>query len=362
MLFMALRGIDGDVGLFSATFPDSQRNPPWSEAAKIPDRGSLAGPAMAVFQDQLFMAWRGILSPEGDSDRRLFYAINDGTGWSPQTPLSDRASNYGPALATFRDKLYMAWRGSSDDQRLFWATFPEPTRNPPWSEQHPLDDRGSRAGPSLAVLGDQLFMAWRGVEGDQKTLFWSTFDGQSWSDQHPLPGRASLDGPSLAVLGRRLHMFWRGGFGIDESDQRVFFSFFQGGTGENAWSPPQLIQTPSGVLASSSRPGVAAFINRLFIASVGSATSVIIGNPDPGGDPIHVGAGPPDFRIFYTTFDGANASFPTFTNIGTSLQPALCVFTKVTNSLRQYLNGFDLSNGIRSIVPGVSSVRSMMGL
>ena len=55
------------------------------------------------------MAWRGILSLEGDSDRRLFDATNGGTGWSPHTPLSDRVSNYGPALATFRDNC--TWHG-----------------------------------------------------------------------------------------------------------------------------------------------------------------------------------------------------------------------------------------------------------
>jgi hypothetical protein len=360
MLFMAHRGIDDDQRLFSLTFPDLQRNPPWSDEEPIPDRGSLVGPAMAVFQGQLFMAWRGIIGD--DSDRRLFFATNDGTGWSPQTVLGDRGSNYGPALAAFRDKLYMAWRGVEDDQRLFWATFPDPTKNPPWSDQHSLDDRGSRAGPSLAVFRDQLFMAWRGIEGDEH-LFWSTFDGQGWSDQHRLGDRISIEGPALAVLGDHLYMFWRGGIGIDEADLRVFFSVFQGGTGDDAWSPQKPVQAPNGAfLGSSSRPGVTAFINKLFVVTVGSATFNVIGNPDTD-DTIHLGGSPPDFRIFFTTFDGANGSFPTLIpGIGTVFEPALCVFAKPPNSLRQYLKGFDLSKGIRSIAPGVSSVRSMMGL
>jgi len=361
VLNMALRGIDDDQRLFSLTFPDLRKNPPWSDAPPIPNRGSFVGPAMAAFRNQLFMAWRGIITD--DSDRRLFYATNDGTGWSPQTVLGDRGSNYGPALAPFRDKLYMACRGVEDDQRLFWMTFPDPARNPPWSDPHPLGDRGSRAGPSLAAFGDQLFMAWRGILGDQH-LFWSTFDGTNWSDQHRLGDRTSFDGPSLAVLDRHLYMFWRGGTGIDEEDLRVLFSVYRGGTGDDAWSPPKPVQTPNGVsIGSSSRPGVASFIGKLFLVTVGSATFAVIGNPDPGGDPMHPGSGPPDFRVFFTMFDGTNASFPTLVpGIGTAFQPSLCVFTKDPQSLRQYLQGFDTSNGIRSIAPGVSSVRSMMGL
>jgi hypothetical protein len=119
-------------------------------------------------------------------------------------------------------------------------------------------------------------------------------------------------------------MFWRGVIGVDESDQRVFFSVFQGGTGADAWSPQQVMQTPAQVLASSSRPGVAAFDNQLFLATVGNVLQVTIDNPDPGepGDDF-----PPDSRIFYTTFDGANPDVQIpIPHRGTSLQPALCTF------------------------------------
>jgi hypothetical protein len=64
------------------------------------------------------MAWRGV-----DNDELLYWAVTfDGKSWSPQQVLSDRSSFSAPALAVFKDKLFMAWRGDGDDN-LWWATY-----------------------------------------------------------------------------------------------------------------------------------------------------------------------------------------------------------------------------------------------
>jgi hypothetical protein len=331
-LIMAWRGVEPDKRLFWATMPNANGEPLWA-GGPFDDRATLAGPSLAEFRHGLFMAWRGIIGSDGVSDRRLYYASHDGvSGWTPQTVLNDRGSNYGPALAAFRDRLYMAWRGVEDDQRLFYAVFPDGFKDPPWSDQIPLNDRASLAGPSLAVFKDQLFMAWRGVEGDQ-SLWWSTFDGSSWSGQCPVsPDARSLDGPSLAVLGGRLYMVWRGGTSIDQGDQRVFYSLFVGGGCFNAWSEPDVVQTPNGVLGSGSRPGLAILDQDLVIATVGLATSTVFGNPgagdsgagdDPGPGPGTLG----DAGLYVTTFRGPGnlASVPTLIS-ATSIQPALLLF------------------------------------
>jgi hypothetical protein len=58
--------------------------------------------------------------------------------------------------------LYLAWRGREDDPALYWATFDGKS----WSPQSTQSDRASRTGPSLAEHGDRLYMAWRGVTDD----------------------------------------------------------------------------------------------------------------------------------------------------------------------------------------------------
>jgi hypothetical protein len=56
----------------------------------------------------LYMAWRGV-----DDDEDLWWAVShDGKVWSRQLPLSDRASFNAPALAAYQNKLFMAWRGA----------------------------------------------------------------------------------------------------------------------------------------------------------------------------------------------------------------------------------------------------------
>jgi hypothetical protein len=73
------------------------------------------------------MAWRGV-----DDDTNLYWAVSfDGKWWSPQQRLNDRASTDAPALAVYQDKLYMAWRGVRHDN-LWWASY-DSNRDLKWS-------------------------------------------------------------------------------------------------------------------------------------------------------------------------------------------------------------------------------------
>jgi hypothetical protein len=90
MLFMNWRGSGDDQGLYESGFSSSSNKPPFATAQQIPERGSLTGPGLATFQGLRFMAWRGISGDE--SDQTLYYATNDGSGWTAQTRLVDRGS------------------------------------------------------------------------------------------------------------------------------------------------------------------------------------------------------------------------------------------------------------------------------
>ncbi len=321
-LFMHWRGSGTDQGLYESEFVGPTNDPPFAVASQLSGRGSLTGPGLATFQGSRFMAWRGI---DGDDD--LYYATNDGSGWSDQIHLGDRGSGNSPALAIFNGRLFMAWRGAGDDQRLYWASFPDENRTPPWSDQQVLPDRGSFRGPSLAVFSDQLFMAWRGVVGDQH-LYWSTFDGSGWSDQQSLTDRGSVDCPMLVPFGPRLFMVWRGGSSIDESDLGLYVSEYVDGV----WSPQQLlINTAGHEIGSDSRPGIAVYNSQVWLASVGSVTFIPVGNPESGGAGGSDGGGgvesaPEDARIFVETFDGGDVIGHVLTPQKTDYQPGLCRF------------------------------------
>jgi hypothetical protein len=107
--------------------------------------------------------------------------------WTPQLLGTGGGSSHGPALCAYRDRLFAAWKGAGSDERMFWSSFDGSRR----SEQQVGIGGGSNVGTSLAVYAvglpgtdDRLFAAWRGVNDDQR-MFWSMFDGATWTVQQP---------------------------------------------------------------------------------------------------------------------------------------------------------------------------------
>lgn len=67
VIFAAWRGVEGDQGLyFSQLARDAPGTAPvWSSQANIPKVGSSEGPAIAVFNNQLRLAWKGVKDDTG---------------------------------------------------------------------------------------------------------------------------------------------------------------------------------------------------------------------------------------------------------------------------------------------------------
>jgi hypothetical protein len=135
--------------------------------------------------------------------------------------------------------LYAAWKGETDDDRMFLAAF----ANNSWTGLGTIPGNSS-IGPSLAMVGDKLYAAWKG-EHDDERLFYAAFDGKNWDSQATIPGNSSV-GPALATMGGRLYAAWKGESPLD---QRLFFSSLQNGE----WVPQQ--QIPK--VASSIGPSLA---------------------------------------------------------------------------------------------------------
>ena len=219
--------------------------------------GSSACPSLAVYHDRLYAAWKG-----AGADDRMFWSSFDGSTWAPQQPDAHGGpsigggSSTGPALAVFNNLLYAAWKGVTGDDRMFWSSFDGSTWAP---QQSPAIGGGSSTGPALAVFNNLLYAAWKGVTGDDR-MFWSSFDGSSWAPQQVGIGGGSSAGPSLAVYHDRLYAAWKGA----GADDRMFWSSFDGST----WAPqqPDAHGGPSIGGGSSTGPALAVFNNLLYAA------------------------------------------------------------------------------------------------
>jgi hypothetical protein len=215
LLFEAWKGVTGDDRMFWSSF-DGINGISWYDQQVGVGGGSSESPAIAAFRDQLFAVWKGA----GD-DQGMYWSSFDGTAWSEQK-LGPGATSGRPGLAAFGGRLIAAWKGVAGDDRMFWSSFDGTA----WSEEQQGVGGGSEVGPQLAVYGvgpfgrdERLFAAWRGV-GDDQRMFWSTFDGATWSPQEAGLGGGSDVGPSLAPFAGALYAAWKGVAG----DDRMFWS------------------------------------------------------------------------------------------------------------------------------------------
>ncbi|HTQ57314.1 MAG TPA: S53 family peptidase [Bryobacteraceae bacterium] len=256
-LYMVWKGMERDDRVFYSFFDGLH----WAPQQEVPGIGSSTGVALAVFHNRLCMAWKGVLG-----DERIFWTAFDGTHWAHQRQVPGVSTSTGPRLAVFNNRLYMAWKGVMGDQRIFWTTF-DGSR---WARQRFVPGVATSVGPALAVCHNMLYMAWKGWYGDQG-VYWSYHTGAGWAPQQKIAGIGSSEGPSLTVFNNMLYALWKGALG----DQRLWYSHLDAG----AWAPQKMI---SGV-AGSVGPGAAVFGPALFAAWKG-----MLG----------------DERIFFSHFDG----------------------------------------------------------
>ena len=151
-------------------------------------------PALAGRGGFLYMAWREV------SSDALWWASFDGNSWSAARKFADRSSNNTPALLASVLGLSMAWTAPdlNGNPAIWWSQFTNDFASMDdsgWSEPAPIGDRASSDSPALVADGEQIYMAWKGL--DDESLNWSRFDGISWTPPLPLVDGRSSAGPAL---------------------------------------------------------------------------------------------------------------------------------------------------------------------
>jgi Matrixin len=251
----------------------------WQPQIRLNDRGSVEAPSLAVAGawsldtrdlGGLYMAWRGVSGDDG-----IYWSAFEGSGWSPQENISGIGSLHGPALATgvTRNRadgvpvtgLFMAWDGVPGDNAIYFAQNPGLSG---WTGQRRIDGVGTSDRPALALFNGSMRMTWKGVSGDS-AIYWSTFDGNGWAPQQQIRGRGTTHGPALAVLGTRLYMFWKG---VD-GDSRVFYAWIDDQPGAIWQAQREVVYTDSDSqgnvhlnIGSSHRPAAAVRGNSTVLA------------------------------------------------------------------------------------------------
>lgn len=243
---MLWRGTGADQRLWWATFDGRG----WSDQAIGPgnttDRPAVASVIGLNGIGQAAAAWKGM-----SEDQRIFWSVFADGSWTPQQPVAGGAvgTSCGPALACMGGLFHLVWKGEDADPRVFWAT----SDGHAWSDQQPIlgGAFGTSASPALAPfpsLGHprQVVMAWKGKDTDER-LFWATCDGRVWSDQQPIGGGTfqTSHGPAAVAYRDRTYLAWKG----RGNDTRIFWASYDG----TSWTD----QHPARAFAAGSGPALA---------------------------------------------------------------------------------------------------------
>ena len=191
VLYGAWKGKEGDDQVYWSWLNGST----WEPQQPIPGAKSLVGASLAEYDGKLYAGWRG-----GVNDETLHFSAYDGHQWTaaPSIP-GPPMSSIGPTLAAFNGSLYAVWKGEYTDQGLYYASF----KNGAWGGQTKIQVPGATAGSLVAVgssvgaaiapfSSTKMYAMWKGSDDDQQ-LWYASFDGSDWSQQNTLPGNSGQD-------------------------------------------------------------------------------------------------------------------------------------------------------------------------
>jgi hypothetical protein len=111
----------------------------------------------------------------------VLYALcwSDGTSaqdlvWGPRQKIAGVGTSGGLSLALFENQLFAAWKGVGNDPGIYWSSFDGNAcfDGNAWAAQQRIRGVGTAVGPSLAVFGHQLYAVWKGVRNDPG-IYWS---------------------------------------------------------------------------------------------------------------------------------------------------------------------------------------------
>lgn len=196
----------------------------------------------------LVMAWTG---NDEAGTLNSSYSNTGGTTWR-KTIVHGETSVAGPALAEHDGNVFMAWAGtnpahnlnvmSSIDNGGHWGRLegplaPLPGKRRPW--KHPLPNESSDFAPALIWYGGQLVLAWTD-RGGTVCLARSSDEGRTWS-KVTLPEQ-SIAGPSLAAYSSGAGFSWLF-IGFTGTDHRLKVRWIEGSAFETFAAPDVQIQT-----------------------------------------------------------------------------------------------------------------------
>ncbi|WP_285500782.1 hypothetical protein [Actinokineospora sp. NBRC 105648] len=170
----------------------------WSAPTRVnPNSSTTDTPALATFDGVLHCAVRG--------GNYIYLSRLEADRWSDFYRVPQLVTHHAPALAVFDNRLYLAYTGQGDDPQLLSSAD-----GTTWSPQVKLPGSAT-TGPALAVRDGVLHYA-RGLNG--RLVYDHSADARTWTNLGPVPGGEhngihTLSSPALATHRGTLYLAYQ---------------------------------------------------------------------------------------------------------------------------------------------------------
>jgi hypothetical protein len=221
-------------------FPSAGKTYAWTKIRQLPG-GTSTSPALASFKNNIYLVWKG----EGDDATLWWSQSADGQTWTSQQQISGPETDTPPSLVGGDDALYLVWKGKGDTG-IWWSKNSD---GKTWSEQRQIVDFSTSSAPALAFSFSKgvVFMAWRAADSTNSIHWSKCSDGKTWMAQQQIPQAATDAAPAMAEnLAGVLAVAWKG-----QGEPSVWHSTLNN-PDTNNWQPQKKI----GGIAANDRPAL----------------------------------------------------------------------------------------------------------
>ncbi|AYV25146.1 1-phosphatidylinositol phosphodiesterase precursor [Streptomyces sp. ADI95-16] len=188
-LYLTYRVSSNDTNNNSCGVRSSTRGDDWTAHDRVNVTYTTGGGALASHLGRLWHAVAG-------QSRSIMVGSFSGSSWWLSADTKIHQTTAAPALAAFQNKLYMAYRGLNN-QVFVTVRDDRVGASSPWPAAVQLPG-STTASPALAVRGNTLYCAVRG--GDDR-IYLSSHTGSGWSAFSPITTADTVTrtGPALAA-------------------------------------------------------------------------------------------------------------------------------------------------------------------
>jgi guanine deaminase len=221
-------------------------------------QSSRAGPSFATFDGENVMAY---LASDGSGDLWIARSI-DGVDWSDAVRAEGHRSKYAPAIASFVERLVMAYVSNNDRNELIVITSGDRGRT--WTTSDNVVRGASCArAPAVAAFNNKLVIAYVSTETNGPLYAsWSADPPTGWSTVAQVTGRSSRYAPAIVAFHGRLALVY-----IPNDGSNVLLLTFSDDV--KLWDPDSSL----GFHTSKHRPAIDASLTEIAMAFVANDTS-----------------------------------------------------------------------------------------